>query len=316
MKPAHWLCVFASLVCFGPAASAQVKITRETGKIAIVVDGKPFGDFYVSKDYAKPFVWPMRSASGVAITRGFPMEPAGSGSHDHPHQRGMFFAHEDVNKTDFWNNEFTYKTHNRGVIALDRIEETKGGKRSGVIHTTFNWRDPQGNTLVVEDRRMTFYADPSNRIVDVDITLTAKTKVVFGDAKDGGFGIRLADKLTELRGTGKMVDADGAVGEKQIWGHRSNWVDYSGELEGQKVGVAIFDHPSNPRHPNRWHARGYGLFAINPFGNHVFDKSAPVEPTPLDPGQSLHYRWRVVIHPGDTASANIASLWDAYAKTK
>jgi hypothetical protein len=140
--------------------------------------------------------------------------------------------------------------------------------------------------------------------------------VVMGDAKDGGFGIRIADRLTEQKGTGKMTDADGRTGEKAIWGQRSNWVDYAGEMDGEKLGIAIFDHPSNPRHPNRWHARGYGLFAINPFGNHVFDKAAPVEPMTIEAWQSVRYRWRVVIHPGDAASAGIAGLWEEYSKAK
>ncbi len=317
MKLIRLMSTAACILWLGGAAPGQVKIAPEQGKIAIEIDGKPFGDFYVSPEYAKPFLWPMRAVSGTAITREFPMGPAGTGSHDHPHQRGMFFAHEDVNGTDFWNNEFTYKTPNRGVIALERIEETKSGKKAGVVRALFRWKDQHGKTLVMEERRMTFYRDPKNRIVDVDITLTeGEGKVVFGDAKDGGFGIRIADALTEQKGTGKMVDADGRVGEKQIWGQRSNWVDYAGEIQDEKLGVAIFDHPSNPRHPNRWHARGYGLFALNPFGNHVFDKSAPVEPTVLDAGQSLRYRWRVVIHPGDASSAGIAALWDAYAKSK
>lgn len=306
----------ALLLCAAHAA-AQVKVEPGNGKITIEIGGKPFGDFYVSPDYAKPFLFPLRTASGIEVTRRFPMAQVAGESHDHPHQRGMFFAHEDVNGTDFWNNEFTYKTPNRGVIALDRIEETRGGRKSGRIRASFLWKDQHGKTLLREERLMVFHDDPKNRIVDVDITLTAAGgKVVLGDAKDGGFGIRIADRLTEQKGTGKMTDADGRTGEKEIWGRRSNWVDYAGELDGEKLGIAIFDHPSNPRHPNRWHARGYGLFALNPFGNHVFDKTAPVEPMTLEDGQSLRYRWRVVIHPGDTASAGIAGLWEQYAKTK
>jgi len=35
---------------------------------------------------------------------------------------------------------------------------------------------------------------------------------------------------------------------------------------GKTVGIAVFDHPSNPRHPTTWHVRDYGLFAANPLG--------------------------------------------------
>jgi hypothetical protein len=98
-----------------------------------------------------------------------------------------------------------------------------------------------------------------------------------------------------------------------LWGKPSNWCDYSGEIAGEKVGVAILDHPDNPRHPVRWHARGYGLFAANPWGLSVFtnDKTQNGAMT-LDPGKSLRYRYRVIIHPGDVKDANIPSLWTKY----
>jgi hypothetical protein len=156
------------------------------------------------------------------------------------------------------------------------------------------------------------------RIFDVDITLTAVQQVVFGDAKDGTFGIRMRPVLQEAGGTGHIVNANGQMGEKQLWGKPSNWCDYTGEVQqGEKVGIAVLDHPSNPHHPVRWHARGYGLFAANPFGLAVFtgDKSQSGDMT-VAPGQQLRFRYRVIIHPGDAKAANIAALWDKYSATK
>ena len=151
-------------------------------------------------------------------------------------------------------------------------------------------------------------------MIDFDIVLTAPEKVVFGDTKEGAFAIRLADALAEKNGTGKMVNAEGAEGMKNVWGKRSNWVDYYGTLEGEQLGVAIFDHPSNPHHPTYWHSRDYGLFALDPFGQHAFDESAPESHWTVEAGGSLHFRWRVVIHSGDPASAHIAELYQQYAK--
>jgi hypothetical protein len=161
---------------------------------------------------------------------------------------------------------------------------------------------------------MTFISKPALRIIDFDITLTApQTKVVFGDTKEGAFAIRLADPLAEKHG-GKMVNAEGAEGMKNVWGKRSNWVDYYGTLEGEQLGIAIFDHQSNPRNPTYWHARDYGLFALDPFGQHAFDESAPESHLTVEAGGSLHFLWRVVIHSGDPASAHIAELYKQFAK--
>jgi hypothetical protein len=162
---------------------------------------------------------------------------------------------------------------------------------------------------------MTFYDQPNLRTIDFDITLTAIEKAVFGDAKDGSFGMRLRPVLQEDKGTGHILNADGLAGEKAAWGQPSNWCDYSGEIGGEKLGVAILDNPANPSHPVRWHVRAYGLFAANPFGLSVFtnDKTQDGSKT-LAPGQSLHFRYRVIVHAGDAKSADIAGEWAKYSK--
>jgi hypothetical protein len=329
----HLRPVFLLTLAFALPLAAQVSFTAAPGKIAIEIDGKPFSDFYISgtafnAQVAKPYLWPLRAASGTYVTRAWPMQevdeeagekkPGRNGAppaFDHPHQRGLWFAHDTVNGLDFWNNEATYKTPNRGRISLKNLGEIKSGKTQGSIAATFEWADMEGkNPLLTESRVMTFYSDPKLRYFDVDLTLTAIANVTFGDGKDGAFGIRLRPVLQEDKGHSKITNAEGLAGEKQLWGKPSNWCDYSGEIAGEKVGVAIFDHPANPRHPVRWHARAYGLFAANPWGAAVFtnDKSQNGAIS-LAPGQSLRYRYRVIIHPGDVKDADIAGLWAKYA---
>src|SRR5689334_34966 len=89
-------------------AFSQVKITPGGEKIAIEINGKPFSDFYIAgADVTKPYLWPLRAASGTYVTRMWPMEIVAEEQgtkKDHQHQRGMWFAHEKVNGLDFWNN--------------------------------------------------------------------------------------------------------------------------------------------------------------------------------------------------------------------
>src|SRR5438046_9702444 len=112
-----------------------------------------------------------------------------------------------------------------------------------------------------------------------------------------------------------ITNAEGLAGEKALWGKPSNWCDYSGAVGEEKVGVAILDHPENPRHPVRWHARAYGLFAANPWGLSVFtgDKTQDGSMT-VEPGQSVRYRYRVIIHPGTVQEADIAGQYTKYAR--
>ena len=327
------------LVCTAVLAlplAGQVKISPSGGKVAVEIGGKPFTDFYFTGEafnakVTKPYLWPLRAPSGTAITRSWPMEevaeeaaekkPSRTGppAMDHQHQRGLWFAHDNVNKLDFWNNEWSYfadlHRKNLGRINLKKMG-TASGKDQGSITATFEWTDMEGNNpILTEDRVMTFYNDAKLRYFDVDLTLTAIAKVVFGDGKDGAFGIRLRPVLQEDKGKSHITNAEGLVGEKSLWGKPSDWCDYSGEIAGEKVGVAILDHPENPRHPVRWHARAYGLFAANPWGLAVFtnDKTQDGSMT-VEPGQSVRYRYRVIIHPGDVKDADIAGQYTKYAK--
>ncbi len=264
-----------------------------------------------------PIVWPLRSASGKIVVRQYPMVKDVPGEpHDHNHQRGLWFAHGDVNGFDFWDSDILNKYNPKfGKITLNKLTSTKSGKKQGSITAVFDWKDPQGNVILTETRTMTFHSDPKLRIVDVDLTLAARVPVVFGDTKEGTFGLRIAAPLQEQKGNGHIVNAEGAEGEKNVWGKPSSWVDYVGTLEGEKLGIAIFDHPMNPRHPVRWHVRGYGLFAANPFGLAEFenDKTKDGKMT-LPQGEKLRFRYRVVIHPGDTQTAGIAQMYKTWAK--
>lgn len=304
--------------------AAQVKLTQEPDRIRVEIDGKPFGALFFGSEAPKPYLHPMRSASGKIVTRLYPMELADGEKRDHPHHRGLWFTHGDVNGYDYWANEPSQKGPKKGRIVLKKVLGTKSGKTSGTLDVAFDWLDPEGKPLLAETRKMTFYSDPALRTVDLDIRLTALEKAKFGDTKEGTFAIRLAPSLEEPhRGapetpkrTGKMVNAEGLEGEKDVWGKRSPWVDYFGEIEGEKLGIAILDHPGNPKHPTYWHSRSYGLFAANIFGEHDFlrDKTRDGSIT-LEPGKSLRFRYRVIIHPGDYRSAGIADLYKKYAAT-
>jgi hypothetical protein len=306
--------------------SGQVKIARDGDRIVVDVQGKPFTALYITgSETTKPYFHPVRAASGTIVTRRYPMESVEGELRNEKHQRGLWFSHGDVNGLDFWDNEASYTTPNRGFIVLDRVIGLSSGGKTGVIEVRFKWVDPKQKALIEETRKMVFYSDPALRTIDFDITLRAIEKVTFGDTKEGTFGMRLAAGLEAPsrtapalpKRTGRMVNSNGQEGEPDCWGKRANWVDMFGDVEGEKLGVAIFDHPANPGHPTYWHVRGYGLFAANIFGVRAFERDpARNGARTLEPGETLHFRYRVVVHSGDYQTAKVAALYDAYALLK
>ncbi len=298
-------------LCF--SLSAEVKLTKNENSIAVEIDGQPFTTFYYGPETMKPYLHPLRSASGKIVTRRWPQEQIPGETKDHPHHTGLWFTHGDVNGLDFWAN--LKKGPKTGEVRLDKISKVKSGGKSGVIEADFNWVNPEGKTIMKEHRVMTFYSDPKNREIDLDLTLKAVEPIKFGDTKEGTFAIRLADALAEKGGTGTMTSSAKGVKMKAIWGKPAAWVDYAGTVEGEPLGVAIFDHPANPRHPSTWHARDYGLFAANIFGVHDFlnDKTKDGSLS-IEAGKTVRFRYRVLVHPGLTADAPIGAAFDKYAK--
>jgi hypothetical protein len=297
-------------------ANAQVNLKFSGDHVAVTIDGAPFTDVYTGAAYPKPFLWPLRSANGVIATRGFPMQTIQGESHDHPHQRGLFIGYGDINGVNFWANETSNSGNNKGRIIIRNIEKLKNGKKSGMMRARFEWHDPGGANLMNEDRTMIFYNQAGLRIIDFDITFTAKVDLQWADTKEGFFAIRLADSIDEDHG-GKMTNAEGAQSEKNVWGKRSRWVDYTGQVNGQTVGIAIFPAPSNLRYPPRWHSRAYGLFAVNPWGlkDFVEDPQAQGGGLKMTAGQSVRLRYRVVIHGSDITPLNLPDLYSKYLQT-
>jgi hypothetical protein len=291
---------------------AAVEIKQGANTVEVVIDGQPFTTLHYGQSVMKPYLAPLRAPSGKVITRRWPVEASEGETKDHPHHTGLWFTHGMVNDIDFWANAKPGPKF--GQVVVDKVTTAKGGKKSGEIAFEARWVAPDGKPLLRESRKMVFPADPNNRIIDFDITLTAMdVPVKLGDTKEGFFAIRLADKLAEKGGSGTMTNAEGSQKMKNVWGKPSQWVDYSGTLDGESLGVAIFDHPQNPKHPTTWHARDYGLFAANALGDHDFynDKTKDGSIT-IEPGKSIRFRYRVVIHPGDTATAKIADLYKSW----
>src|SRR5689334_23282640 len=140
MKTATFLPLFAALVSL--PLTAQVKITPQTGKLEVQINGKPSTDFYFSgPEIAKPYLWPLRAATGTYITRMWPMEKveeeASIAKPDHPHQRGLWFAHAKVNGLDFWNiapmDVKPYNQPDRGKIVLGKVARSRAAKRKAPL---------------------------------------------------------------------------------------------------------------------------------------------------------------------------------------
>ena len=102
-------------------------------------------------------------------------------------------------------------------------------------------------------------------------------------------------KLDNTGVNGTYLTSEGKTGDA-AWGTRGHWCNLSGTVDGQPVTISIFDHPANPNFPAYWHARGYGLFAVNPLGRKIFTNGKEEALNfSLAAGESVTFRYRVLI---------------------
>lgn len=321
--PALILAAAGLLMAAIPARCEPVKLTRSGNSIEVSVGGQPFTTYYFESEYSKPFLQPLRTADGIIVTRGIPVGNVIPPAHEHdkslePHQRALYFGHGDINGNSFWVEKVFSKYYHTpslkyGRLVFKKLDEMKSGRNSGVIRATFDMQGEDGNTFAQQTQEYRFEGDAKERIIDCDYVIRAgNAPVVFGDTKEGTFGIRLAPQLDAPGG--RMVNSEGGHGESEVWGKRAEWVDVDGTIQGEKLGVAVFDSPNSFRHPTYWHARGYGLLAANPFGLSFFYNDPKHNGSyTLPAGQSIHFQYRVVIHQGSYQQAGISQMYRDYA---
>jgi len=298
--------------CDDGSQASGVKITQQSNTVRVEINGELFTEYYY-QDVPRPYFYPIIGPDSLPMTRNWPMKSPPDEQHDHPHHRSLWYGHGAVNGLDFWS-----ETNGIGKIVHEDFTEIKSGPKSGVIKSRDKWVGPDGTVVCTDERTFRVYNHPGGRLFDFEITLHASNgKVTFDDTKEGSMAIRLAEtmRLKGAVGHGHIVNSQG-VRDEDTWGKRADWCDYYGPVDGKIVGVAIFDHPDNPRHPTTWHVRDYGLFAANPFGLHEFEKRpAGAGDMVIPAGQSVTFKYRFYLHEGDEQQARVAEMYQEYAKS-
>lgn len=331
MRPTCTLFVVLSFAC--PVASrAADDVIIDTAKdhIDFFIGKELVARYHTGDTVAKPYFWPLNAPGGVPVTRAWPMEKGKPGdSTDHPHQKSAWFCHGDIipegielkhhikgiEGVDFWSEA---KGHGRIVCTgrIDRLDEGNE-KKHGIVQTTNEWRTADDVKILDEKRAIHLYALGDARLFVFDIDLNASVcPVTFGDTKEGSFGIRIHDAIREEKSRGKLVNAEGKVGEKECWGRISAWCDYSGPVDSKTVGIAILTDPKNP-YPTCWHARGYGLMAANPFGRAKSgfpDMKGRMDLVKLAKGEHLKLRYGLLLHAGDVKDGKVTEHYEEFVK--
>ena len=270
-----------------------------TNPVAIHFAGKHVATYNPGIEEGKPFFYPLIGPTGQNMTRHWPQTALRKGeADDHIQHRGIWYGLGNVNGLDFW-----------------RFPGPEKGRSLGRIVNN------ETDALVMQDtREFTFsHTKAGGLVLDAKITLLASQgDVLIKDEEECGWSIRVPATM-RLEGEvarGGILNSNGTAG-KDTWGKRAQWVHYFGPDEkGHPAGIAVLDHPSNLRHPTWWHARHYGLFTANPFGQGNFEEESEkgAGDHVIKKGESLSFRYRTIFHAGDKNTVDLKAEFDAFSK--
>jgi hypothetical protein len=331
----------ASAFAASSAKGVQVVPDEANRRVDITIDGAPFTSYIWPASLKKPVLYPLIDDEGITVTRGYPLNPLPGERVDHPHHAGLWFNYGNVNGFDFWNNSDAIKPENRtkmGTILQTKIVSAKSGPNSGELVVESVWVTGKDKQILSQTTHYIFARRDHARVIDQVITLKALDHVVFNDDKEGVLGMRVARWLEspEEKGgifrdangnptkvdaqapgaanpaTGVYLTSEGVKGPA-VWATRGRWCTLTGNDGSHTASIAILDHPGNPGYPTYWHARGYGLFAANPFGRSIFNPKQPPFSYTLEKDKSVTFRYRVILFSHATTPDEINREADTFA---
>lgn len=252
--------------------------------------------------FRRPFLYPVNGPDGIGLTEfGKPHDPTGS----HAHHYSIWVSHAGVNGTDFWSER-------RGsIIAHDSVELLEDGPVFCRLAHKARWMatlDPKAKPVMNDKRTLTFYrGEPDFRLIDVELEFApvGSEPVTLGQTNFGFLAVRVAQSMTVFDGGGEIMNSAGDRNEREAHQKQATWIDQAGPVdENRWAGVAIFDHPGNPRHPTYWHCRNDG------WAGAAFNLKEAYQ---IEPDKPLRLKYRLCLHRHDAARGNVAQRYAEYA---
>lgn len=266
------------------------RYTEHPDRLVIAHSGQPVAEFvFRDEKIFRPYFANLHTPGGIKATRNHPpVEGTDAVDHDTMHP-GIWLAFGDVSGVDFWRN--------KGRIEHVRFIESPAVRDGRLTFATeCRLRTPDGRNLCSLTNRFVLAVQTDAALLTWEATFRSDDgDFSFGDQEEMGFGARLATAITEKNG-GMILSSRGLQTAKATWGQPAEWCDYSGEVNGLRVGVALLADQGNFR-SSWWHNRDYGVFVANPFGRAAM-KQGDKSTVTVKRGENFRLRFGAAIHVG------------------
>jgi len=262
----------------------------------------------VQLESPRPYFHPLHTLGGDLVSLFRP--------HDHVWHKGIAWSLPNVGPHNFWGGP-TY-VHGQGYVQL--------ANDGSMDHQEFTALDVTDDRVQVS-HELVWHAQPvAGQAVGAEIVHEARAFAVTVPTDDA-WVLTFSSTITNTSGerldigspttkgrenagygglfwrgprsfTGGTIIAPGYAGGEEVRGTRAEWMGFTGQHDqtARHSTLVMVDDTANPQHPPKWFMRNELFAGVNP---------APFfsEEVPFGPGQTLQFRYAVVIADGQ-ADAN------------
>ncbi|MCX6550464.1 MAG: PmoA family protein [Acidobacteria bacterium] len=296
----------AGAACAGEAPGYRLDLLPDNTGVALVnrANGLPVWRAVCDPKQPKPYVYPLATLGGVELTANSPA--------DHVWHHSLWFAWKFINGVNYWETDKkTGKSEGATVIKSSKFRCNDDG--SARVEMAIEYAPP-GKPAVMREARTVAFGAPradGSYAIDWDAAFTVGDSEIKLDRTPphGASGGYAGLSLRFPKGTTgwTFLTSEGVHGAAQGNGKPARWVDFYGPAKGGPVaGIAVFDHPANPRHPTAWYLNE----------GHPYFSPALIyqEPMTLKAGATLRLRYRVLVHDGQGDKTKLDAEFKDYAK--
>ena len=268
--------------------SAEYSDRFELARHYAMCGDRPLGA--VNHTHIRAYVFPFYSPAGVTLLQECPP--------DHLHHQGIGVGQDYVNGHNFWAQLHPRHPLNQQTGRLVSTETDD----NGITYTLdLHWTTVNGQQVIEEFRVVRFEAWEGFNFLEVQTTFTAAyDDVFFGQTKEGGLSMRVAQQLETPWG-GTIRSSEGVTGGDKVFDSIADWVEISGKVGPNDVGIVFMPHPSMEKVP--WFTRDYGLHNYSPFRHKAWK---------LPFLESFQWRGGFAAYDGESDGSQAAVAWEKY----
>lgn len=282
---------------------------KDSNSVTLMNNGKIVWQHHFNKAEGKPYFHPLSTLNGSVLT--------GLRPDDHPWHRAIWFSWKFINGLNYW-EEDRASGKSEGITELKSVSYDLTKQFGAVFNLELTYHPPTGQDLLKEVRTVLLSApaEDGSYFMDWESTFTALTEDVIldrtalpgepnGQSWGGyaGFSARLNNQLLDV----KTINDSGET--QELHGKPSRWMTYQAkDLKGQPVAMAIFDHPQNINHPNKW------FIEKNPETPFYYFSPALIFDSKLmlKKGEKLHLKYRLLVSAGEMDQTILKSHWEQF----